>query len=72
MQITLLFPKDTPMPVVGGIEQKVGPAWAQVAGKRWTRRRSGQVEATYDLDTLRLCIGMLEVSKRLRSVRMLG
>ena len=64
-QITLLLPTDTPIPVVGGIEERQNGRWVRVAGKRWTRRRSGLIEASYDLETLRFCIAWADRGIRL-------
>ena len=63
--ITLLLPADTPLPVIGGIEEKQDGQWVRVAGRRWTRKRSGRIEATYDLDLLRFCIAWADFGVRL-------
>lgn len=65
-QITLLLPPDTPIPVVGGIRVRTGAGWTRVSGKRWYRKKSGELEATYSLEHLRFCIGTIEASERLR------
>lgn len=55
-QITLLLPANTPLPVIGGICVRTKTGWTRVGSKRWYKKRNGQIEATYDLDTLRFCV----------------